>query len=329
MFYRCVKQQEQLTLANFEIGRKLSEGKVGKVYLARVRSSEKDGFIVALKVLNKAAICKGNLQAQVAREIEIQSGILKGHPHILQLYTYFWDESRVFLVLEYAPKGDLYTVLERTGRFADGAASRIVDQVIEGLQFCHSKGVIHRDLKPENLLLDYHGQIKLADFGWSVQATNGFASRKTCCGTLDYLAPEVVALSEGFTTDETENTQGYDYRVDLWCLGVLTYELLTGRPPFSNASPQQTKALIAEVKYELPSASASASVDTTTEMGASSSSTITLSPFATTFIQALIVREPEGRMSLAAAKEHLWIRLYKKGSSSNEDDKGNKENTAN
>jgi aurora kinase len=94
----------------------------------------------------------------------------------------------------------------------------MIYHIAHALRYCHTKHVIHRDIKPENLLLGLHGEVKIADFGWSVHAPN--SRRRTLCGTIDYLPPEMV---EG---------QDHDHAVDLWSLGVLTYEFLVGRPPF-------------------------------------------------------------------------------------------------
>ena len=103
------------------------------------------------------------------------------HPHILQLYTYFHDESKVYLVLEYAFYGQMYSHLQREKRFSERKAatvrldfnmtsSKYVYQLCDALKYCHSHHVIHRDIKPENLLLGFYNELKLADFGWSVHA---------------------------------------------------------------------------------------------------------------------------------------------------------------
>ncbi|KAJ8974218.1 hypothetical protein NQ317_018141 [Molorchus minor] len=197
------EQKHKWTLSDFDIGKPLGKGKFGNVYLAREKKSK---FLVALKVLFKSAIKEFNNEHQVRREIEIQSHLR--HPNILRMYGYFHDESRVYLILEYAPNEDV--------------CAKYIAQIADALRYCHTKKVIHRDIKPENLLLDAKGEIKIADFGWSVHPPS--SRRTTLCGTLDYLPPEMVC---GKTHNE---------KVDLWSLGVLCYEFLTGKPPFESSS---------------------------------------------------------------------------------------------
>lgn len=110
-------------------------------------------------------------------------------------------------------------------------------QLVSALQYCHSKGVIHRDLKLENILLSADDQVKLADWGSSVHARGH--RRRTMCGTLDYLAPEVVS------------GQRHDQAVDRWALGVILYELLVGRPPFEAPEELATVELIKECSHSL------------------------------------------------------------------------------
>ncbi|VEN50119.1 unnamed protein product [Callosobruchus maculatus] len=186
----CKKQQtseRKWTLSDFDIGRPLGKGKFGNVYLAREKTSK---FKIALKVLFKSAIKECNNEHQVRREIEIQSHLK--HPNILRLYGYFHDETRVYLILEFAANGALYQKLTATldKRFSEPEAAKYIAQVADALMYLHQKKVIHRDIKPENLLLGANGEIKIADFGWSVHAPS--SKRTTVCGTLDYLPPEMV-----------------------------------------------------------------------------------------------------------------------------------------
>ncbi|CAF96493.1 unnamed protein product, partial [Tetraodon nigroviridis] len=221
------------SLENFDIGRPLGKGKFGNVYLARERQSK---FILALKVLFKKQLEKAGVEHQLRREVEIQSHLR--HPNILRLYGYFHDPSRVYLILEFAPKGELYGELQRCGSFPEDRSATYIMELADALNYCHSKKVIHRDIKPENLLLGATGELKIADFGWSVHTPS--SRRSTLCGTLDYLPPEMI---EGKTHDE---------KVDLWSLGVLCYEFLVGKPPFEAKTHEETYRRISRVEYTYP-----------------------------------------------------------------------------
>ncbi|KPV72415.1 uncharacterized protein RHOBADRAFT_39442, partial [Rhodotorula graminis WP1] len=223
------------SLSSFEIGKPLGKGKFGRVYMARTKAEPK--YIVALKCLHKEEIIKNKVEKQVRREIEIQSHL--AHPNILRLHGYFHDERRIFLILEFAGKGELYRSLSRTGKFSEKRASRYIAQMADALAYLHAKHVIHRDIKPENILIGVNGDLKLADFGWSVHAPGN--RRTTLCGTLDYLPPEMVENKEHTTA------------VDLWALGVLTYEFVVGTPPFEDMSGHAgTYRRITRLEYTIP-----------------------------------------------------------------------------
>jgi aurora kinase len=228
---------KQFHLGMFEIGKPLGKGKFGRVYLARERTT---GFICALKVLHKSELqAGGGVEKQVRREIEIQSNLR--HPNILQLYGHFHDSKRVFLILEFAGKGELYKHLRKETKFPEWKAAQYVAQMASALQYLHRKHVIHRDIKPENILVGIHGEIKISDFGWSVHAPNN--RRKTLCGTLDYLPPEMIKPGS--------SDNYYNEKVDLWSLGVLTYEFLVGEAPFED-TPVMTQRRIARADMQIP-----------------------------------------------------------------------------
>lgn len=179
----------RLCVDDFDIGRSLGRGKYGNVYLAR---DKKNGYICALKVLFKSQLETGRVEHQLRREIEIQSHLR--HPNILRLYAYFYDAKRVYLVLEYAPGGEVFNVLKKKGRFPYPLTARYISDLAKALHYCHTKFVIHRDIKPENLLIGLNAEIKIADFGWSVHSPN--SKRHTLCGTIDYLPPEMIEGKE-------------------------------------------------------------------------------------------------------------------------------------
>ena len=137
------------TIDDFEIGKPLGRGKFGHVYLAREKKSK---FIVALKVLYKKQLLASNVEHQLRREIEIQSHLR--HPNILRMYGFFWDDKKIYLILEYAPGGELYKDLKKQPhqRYTEEIAADYISQLCDALRYLHTKKVIHRDIKPENLL---------------------------------------------------------------------------------------------------------------------------------------------------------------------------------
>ena len=261
--------KEEWTLDSFEVGRALGKGKYGNVYLAREKES---GVVVALKVIFKKQVDRHAIYDQLRDEVEIQSRLR--HPGVLRLYGYFHDDKRVYLVLELATGGELYKRLQAEERFSEAQTARWIAQIADALRVVHENKVIHRDIKPENLLLDAEDNLKIADFGWSTIAKH---KRKTFCGTLDYLAPEM--LSDGV----------YDNRVDVWALGVLCYECLTGRAPFETSdSVDETHRNIINMTPRYPD-------------------DVHVSDEAKSLIAALLQKLPADRMTLEHVLTHPFI----------------------
>jgi len=261
------KPGRKWSLADFDIGKPLGNGKFGKVYLAR---EKKTHFIVALKVLFKNQLSKAGVEHQLRREIEIQAHLR--NDNILRLYGYFFDQTRIYLILEFAAKGELYKELQKCGKFDEKRSAKYIKSLAGALDYCHSKHVIHRDIKPENLLLDLRGELKIADFGWSVHAPH--SRRTTLCGTLDYLPPEMI---EG---------KAHDNMVDVWSLGVLMYEFLVGSPPFEAQGHHETYKKISKVDLKFPPH---------------------ISADARDLITKLLVKEPSARLPLSEVANHKWI----------------------
>ncbi|XP_007126677.1 aurora kinase B isoform X4 [Physeter macrocephalus] len=215
--------------------------------------------------------------APLQKVVENNSGTpnFSMHPNILRLYNYFYDRRRIYLILEYAPRGELYKELQKSRTFDEQRTATIMEELADALIYCHGKKVIHRDIKPENLLLGLQGELKIADFGWSVHAPS--LRRKTMCGTLDYLPPEMI---EGRTHNE---------KVDLWCIGVLCYELLVGNPPFESASHNETYRRIVKVDLKFPPSFPAGAQD---------------------LISKLLKHSPSERLPLAQVSAHPWVRAH-------------------
>lgn len=261
-----------LLLVDFEIGKVLGKGKLGKVYCVRHRLS---GLICAIKAMSKKELVDLKLEKNFRREIEVQRNLI--HPNISRLYGFFFDDTNVYLILEYALHGEIYQLLKTHRRFDDITASNYTFQVANALMYLHSQGIIHRDIKPENILLASDKTVKLSDFGWSIK-TKFSERRLTICGTLDYLPPEMVESKE------------HDYTVDIWLLGILCYEFLVGRPPFEEVDKNATYKRIARVDVQIPSFVEADAAD---------------------LIHKLLQKDPRKRLALSEVETHPWIVKYR------------------
>ncbi|EGR32411.1 protein kinase domain protein, partial [Ichthyophthirius multifiliis] len=193
----------------------LGQGAYGTVRLA---IDKNNNYKYAIKIMQKQMIFQYCTIENLKREIKIQKNM--SHENICKLFHYFEDKQNVYLVLEFCEQGSLFNILKRSHKFPEEVAFRFFYQTCLGIDHLHRNSIIHRDLKPENLLVDSKGDIKLCDFGWSAEQRNSVI-RNTFCGTVDYMAPEMI-----------ENVP-HDHRIDIWCLGILLYELIHGYAPFS------------------------------------------------------------------------------------------------
>lgn len=261
---------------DFKVGKHLGTGKFGTVYLAQEKRSK---TIVTLKILRKEELEKEKVVQFVKREVEIQAHL--HHPHIIRLFGYFHDRTNIYLVLEYAEQGELFKKLDADKGFTESQAANYIIQLSQALEYMQRFGIIHRDLKLENILLSKNGQIKIGDFGWAVQDPR--PRRRTLCGTLDYLSPEMIS------------NEPHTQMVDVWSLGIICYELIVGKPPFEElgsderVSVEKTYDRIKRVDVKFPKG---------------------ISREARQFISKLLQRNPSERMKLSDIKNDVWIKQY-------------------
>lgn len=212
----CSNDGRPINEDSFAILKLLGKGFFGRVFLAEKKDTRE---LYALKVLPKIEVIKKNSFANLRNEKQIMQTL--SHPFILRLEYFFISPTYVFFAMRFQQGGELYLHLRRQGRFPESTARFYACQVFLGLEYLHSKQVLYRDMKPENILLDDRGDVVLADFGISKQLL-AEDSTKSFVGTPDYVAPEVI------------QQQGYNKSVDVWCFGVLVFEMIFGHPPFSS-----------------------------------------------------------------------------------------------
>ena len=166
------------------------------------------------------------------------------HPNIVKLFGHFEDNTYCYFIMEYMSGGNAYSLVPKYGhnRINPQLAASILKDVISATYYLHHMNppIIHRDIKPENVLINSEMKAKLTDFGWSNYLNKSDMKRTTMCGTPIYLAPELV------------NNYGHDHRVDIWCIGVLMFELLTGQPPWIGEDVQTLKYNISQMKIRWP-----------------------------------------------------------------------------
>ncbi|KAG6830431.1 hypothetical protein H0H92_000734 [Tricholoma furcatifolium] len=204
-------------LSDFIVQRTLGTGSFGRVHLVRSKHNLR---FYAIKVLNKEKVVKLKQVEHTNNEQAMLEAVQ--HPFIINLWGTFQDATNLYMVMDFVPGGELFTLLRRSNRFPDPVAKFYAAEVALALNHLHSLNIIYRDLKPENILLNQDGHIKVADFGFAKSCTS---VTWTLCGTPDYLAPEVV------------NQQRYNKSVDWYALGVLIFEMLSGLPPYHHPDP--------------------------------------------------------------------------------------------
>ena len=229
--------------------------------------------VYVIKVIDKISIFEQKLVDQMNREIEMMYKL--NHPHVMKLVNHFEDDDKFYMIMPYAAKGQLYSLLRRQVRFDQRTAAQYMRETIEAVRYLHSFSpkIIHRDIKPENLLLDDNYRVKLSDFGWAnYQEENQL--RKTFCGTPEYLSPEMIRKT------------GHNFSVDIWTLGVLLFELLAGYAPFTGANQSELFMNIKKLKINWP---------------------VDFPPLAKNLVSKILKLNPKERLSIEEISSHAWF----------------------
>ncbi|KAF7973033.1 hypothetical protein HWV62_16308 [Athelia sp. TMB] len=211
-------------LSDFIIQRTLGTGSFGRVHLVRSKHNLR---FYAMKVLNKEKIVRTKQVEHTNNEQHMLESVQ--HPFIVNLWGTFQDSSNLYMVMDFVPGGELFTLLRRSNRFPEPVAKFYAAEVALALNHLHNQDIVYRDLKPENILLNSDGHIKVADFGFAKACAT---TTWTLCGTPDYLAPEIVMQHR------------YNKSVDWYALGVLVFEMLSGLPPYH--TPDTNHAVLYE-----------------------------------------------------------------------------------
>ena len=261
-------------ITDFEKEREIGKGGFGLVWKVIHKKTQK---VYCIKVIQKQGIIEQKMIPQMNREIEIM--YILNNPHCLRLKNHFEDDNNFYLVMPLASKGQLYRVLKKFRKFDERTAAQILRETISALSYLHSFNppIIHRDIKPENLLLNEGGRILLADYGWSNFNMEGDV-RKTFCGTPEYIAPEMLLK------------KGHDTRVDIWSIGILMFELLSGYSPFVAKSNQELYQNIRRLKIQWPK---------------------DMPPLAKNLITRILKLNPLDRPSFEEILDHQWFRQTK------------------
>ncbi|XP_054792258.1 CBL-interacting serine/threonine-protein kinase 3-like isoform X1 [Prosopis cineraria] len=236
--FRMSQSKIKRRIGKYEVGRTIGEGTFAKVKFAR---NSETGEAVAIKILEKEKVLKHKMAEQIRREIATMK--LIKHPNVVLLYEVMGSRTKIYIVLEFVTGGELFDKIVNNGRMNEKEARSYFQQLINAVDYCHSRGVYHRDLKPENLLLDASGQLKVSDFGLSAlsQEVKDDGLLHTTCGTPNYVAPEVL------------DDRGYDgATADLWSCGVILFVLLAGYLPFDDPNLMNLYKKISAAEFTCP-----------------------------------------------------------------------------
>ena len=263
----------------YEVRDVLGKGKFGLVRLGIHKESKRK---VAIKIINKKLVSILDLE-QVKTEIEILK--IAQHPNIIRLYDVFENEKYIYIIMEHCAGGDLFTYIEKRGfQLKENRAAEIIHKLSTAIYYLHQYGIIHRDLKPENILMTNDkddADIKLLDFGLGkIIGPNEFCTEPF--GTFSYAAPEVLL------------EKPYNFKADLWTIGIITYLLVAGFLPFDDENSE--KEIARQTVYEPTPFPNSVWKNISSE--------------AKSFVDNLLSKDPKKRMNIKEILEHPWLKKF-------------------
>ncbi|EAY17803.1 CAMK family protein kinase [Trichomonas vaginalis G3] len=219
---------------NYRIESEIGRGSFGAVFKAFDKVNRQYVCIKQVEIQNTS-------QARLNKEIDIHSSL--NHPNIVKFYGTYTDESYTYIVMEYCPNGSLYDSEKYRNHqiFSLDEARSILNDLGKAIQYMHNKAFIHHDIKPGNMLFDKNNHIKLCDFGLSTSLKDVNPTKKDMCGTLHYIAPEVL------------KQRAVSRACDIWSFGVILYTLLVGRFPFEADSQYEMAQKSMSADYSIPS----------------------------------------------------------------------------
>ncbi|CDW88456.1 serine threonine-protein kinase partial [Stylonychia lemnae] len=273
-------QKKNSILTYYQIGKILSSGMIGIVYLGRCNSTK---IPVSLKVMSIQRINEKKIMQNLICEIEILKAIrkLKGCVQLIQCLN---DEKYITLVFRYYEKGDLYHNLKKQpgGIYQEDLCKSLFRQIVESLVQLHKRQIVHRDLKPENILITEDYETVIIDFGFALKKNHPMFLKFNVVGTPEFYPIEMLVKKANGRIE-------YDEKVDIWCIGVILFEMLYGQTPFHDRDKDRIKERIVKLIYEFPHSRYSQAEDLIMQ----------------------ILTQPDERISLKDILKHKWLQKSK------------------
>lgn len=281
-------RKRHVTFGPYVVGSTLGEGEFGKVKMGWSKAASSPLEIpkqVAIKLIRRDSIPKNSeKEVKIYREINALKHL--SHPNIVKLEEVLQNSKYIGIVLEYASGGEFYKYIQRKRRLKEAVACRLFAQLVSGVHYMHSKGLVHRDLKLENLLLDKHENLVITDFGFVNEFVSHNELMKTSCGSPCYAAPELVV-----------STKPYEARKsDVWSCGVILYAMLAGYLPWDDDPKNPDGNDIVRLYYYI----------TRTPLKFPEY----ITPLPRDLLRRILISDPKKRITIRSVHKHEWLKPH-------------------